>query len=370
MKRLTAWAQGLLVGLTVSVLMLAGVTPAKAAEKITVLHVFVAAGQSNMSGRGLPSGTTNDPRDPRIFQYGAKLRTLREATIPLDMLDTAKGISPATTFAREYVKYQPANVGVLIIPAARGATAFTNSVATPTWNVGTASAPEFDLPWLAVTQAREGIAAAVAAGYTVKLKGILWHQGEGNWWMSTSAYSAKLDELIGYFRSQLAAPRLPFVVGGLAPEGIAAQPGLANVDKSHKATPSRVAYTAFAPSTAGGVNDGDAFHFSRTGVEYLGRTYLTAYWRAAKITYGPVPAITGTAKIGATLTAVPGTWALAPVTVSYQWYHSGTAIFGATAATYTVLSGDLGRTITVKVTGSRAGYTSSSRTSVGTKVAK
>ncbi|GAA2128074.1 hypothetical protein GCM10009825_06920 [Arthrobacter humicola] len=350
--------------------MLAGVTPAQAATKVTVLDVFLAVGQSNVSGRGLPSGTTDDPADPRIFQYGAKLRTFRNATIPLDMLDVAKGISPATTFARGYVKNQPANVGVLIIPAARGATAFTNSVGTPTWNVGTASAPEFDLPALAVTQTREGIAAAVAAGYTVKLKGILWHQGEGNWWMSTSAYSAKLDELIGYFRSQLAAPQLPFVVGGLAPEGITAQPGLANVDKSHKGTPSRVAYTAFAPSMAGGVNDGDAFHFSRTGDEFLGRTYLTAFWRAAKITYGPVPIITGTAKVGSTLTAVPGAWAVSPVTLSYQWYHSGTAVVGATAATYVVPSGDLGRTITVKVTGAKTGYTTTSRTSAGTKVAQ
>jgi hypothetical protein len=356
------------VGLAVSALMLAGITPAQAAARVTVLHVFLAVGQSNMSGRGLPSGTTDDPADPRIFQYGAKLRTFRPASIPLDMLDTAKGISPATTFARNYVKNQASNVGVLIIPAARGATAFTNTVGTPTWNVGVASAPEYDLPALAVAQTRQGIAAAVAAGYTVNLKGILWHQGEGNWWMSTSAYSAKLDQLIAYFRSQLAAPHVPFVVGGLAPEGIAAKPGLVNVDKSHKGTPGRVADTAFAPAMAGGVNDGDAFHFSRTGVEYLGRTYLTAYWRAAKITYGPVPAISGTVKVWSTLTAVPGTWNMAPVTLSYQWYHSGLAIPGATAATYRLLPDDLGRTITVKVTGSRIGYTTSSRTSAGIKV--
>ena len=44
------------------------------------------------------------------------------------------------------------------------------------------------------------------------------------------------------------------------------------------------------------------------------------------------------------------------------------AIFGATAATYKVRSGDLGRTLTVKVTGSKTGYTTSSRTSAGTMV--
>ena len=223
---------------------------------------------------------------------------------------------------------------------------------------------------MAVTLARQGIAAGVAAGYTVKPKGILWHQGEGNWGMSTAVYSANLDELIAYFRSRLAAPRLPFVVGGLAPEGIAAQPGSANVNKSHKETPARVAYTGFAPSMAGGVNGRDPFHFSRTGVKFLGKSYLTGFAKASRNTYGPLPKISGTAKSLSTLTAVPGSWGPAAVSLTYQWYRSHIAIFGATSATYKVRSGDVGRTITVKVTGSKSGYTRGSRTSTGTMVAK
>ena len=35
----------------------------------------------------------------------------------------------------------------------------------------------------------------------------------------------------------------------------------------------------------------------------------------------PVPTITGTAKVGATLTANPGTWGPAPVTLAYQWFR-------------------------------------------------
>ena len=368
MERFRIRVQGLLVGLAVSALMLAGVAPAQAAEKVTILHVFVAAGQSNMSGRGLPSGTTDKPEDKRIFQYGAKVRTFRTATIPLDMLDTPKGISPATSFARQYLKYQPANVGVLIIPAALGATAFTRSVDTKTWTVGAASAPEFNLPGLAVTQTRQGIAAAKAAGYSVALKGVLWHQGEGNWRESTATYSELLDELIAYFRARLGSSKLPFVVGGMAPEGIAARPGAENVDKSHKETPTRVASTGFAPSMTGGVYNNDPFHFSRIGVDFLGKTYLTGYSKAARITYGAIPAINGTAKVWSTLSAVPGVWGPAPVTLKYQWYRSHVAIFGATAATYKVRSGDLGRTLTVKVTGSKTGYTTSSRTSAGTMV--
>jgi hypothetical protein len=43
--------------------------------------------------------------------------------------------------------------------------------------------------------------------------------------------------------------------------------------------------------------------------------------------------VTGTAKVGYRLIAVPGTWGPAPVTLKYQWYRSGVAILGVTAAT-------------------------------------
>ena len=372
LKRTAIVVRGLLVALVVSALMLAGVAPARAAETVTVLHVFLAAGQSNMSGRGLPPGTTDNPADPRIFQYGAKDRTFRTASVPLDMHDTATGISPATTFAREYLKTQPANVGVLIIPAAHGGTGFTSAASTLTWTPGAASAPELDLSALAVTQTLEGIAAAKATGRTVDLKGVLWHQGENNTTLTTSGYSARLDGLIAFFRSRLTAPKLPVVVGQMAPEGIEATPGRINIDTSHRETPARVAQTGFAPSTAGGVNEGDLIHFSRIGVDFLGKTYLSGYRDAAAAVVdngslnAPVPTITGTRAVGANLSAVSGNWGPPPVTLAYQWYRSGTAISGATAASYKLDSSDTGRNITVKVTGSKTGYPTASKTSAGT----
>ena len=362
--------RGLVVGLAVVGLMLAGVAPVHARASVKVLHVFLAAGQSNMSGRGLPIGGPADAQDPRIFQYGAKDRTFRPATVPLDMHDTASGLSPATAMARNYLKTQPDDVGVLIIPAAHGQTGFTFALDTLTWTVGAASAPELDLPTLAVKQTLEGIAAAKAAGYVVELKGVLWHQGENNSASSTAGYSAKLDQLIAFFRTSLAAPELPFVVGQMSPEGIAAMPGRINVDTSHQQTPARVPFTGFAASMTGGVYANDTTHFSRIGAEYLGQTYLSAFWRAAHITVIPVSAaevaISGTPKVGSTLTAVTGAWGPEGVALTYQWYRSDVAISGATDATYTPGAADLGGTMTVKVTGSKTAYTSVSRTSDGT----
>jgi hypothetical protein len=367
--------RGLVVGLVVVGLMLVGVAPAQARRPVNVLHVFLAAGQSNMSGRGLPIGGAEDATDPRIFQYGAKVRKLREATVPLDMHDKATGLSPATTMAREYLKTQPDNVGVLIIPAAQGQTGFVSAPAALTWTVGAATAPELDLPTLAAKQTLEGIAAARAAGYTVELKGILWHQGESNSWMSTAGYSAKLDELIAFFRARLAAPTLPFVVGLMSPEGIASTPGRNNIDRSQQETPTRVPYTGVASSRAGGVYAGDSTHFSRSGIEYLGRSYLSGYLRAARLTSiplsGPMPSIRGTATVGAVLTVAPGVWGPGQVTLAYQWYRSQVAIIGANGPAYTPGAAGLGRSISVKVTASKIGYAAASRTSAGTtKVAR
>ncbi|NQX12282.1 hypothetical protein HQQ80_11645 [Microbacteriaceae bacterium VKM Ac-2855] len=84
---------------------------------------------------------------------------------------------------------------------------------------------------------------------------------------------------------------------------------------------------------------------------------------------GPTPTITGTPTVGQKLTAVPGSWTPAPVTLGYQWKRNGTAISGATAATYTLVAADAGTAISVSVTGSKSGYTSATKTSATVTVA-
>ncbi|WP_160329737.1 cell wall-binding repeat-containing protein [Microterricola viridarii] len=79
-----------------------------------------------------------------------------------------------------------------------------------------------------------------------------------------------------------------------------------------------------------------------------------------------VPTITGTAKVGSVLTANAGTWAPAPVTLAYQWLVGNTAVTGATAATYTPVAADVGKTVTVQVTGTKTGYATKAVTSAAT----
>jgi hypothetical protein len=83
----------------------------------------------------------------------------------------------------------------------------------------------------------------------------------------------------------------------------------------------------------------------------------------------PVPTISGTLQVASTVTANPGTWTTG-ATLQYQWYRSGTAIAGATAKTYKLVTADRAGTIKVRVTGSKTGYTTASRDSASTAAIK
>jgi len=78
------------------------------------------------------------------------------------------------------------------------------------------------------------------------------------------------------------------------------------------------------------------------------------------------PTISGTAKVGATLTAAPGAWEPAATVFTYQWNRGGSAISGATSTTYVPTTADLGATLTVAVTGTLSGYTTTTKTSAAT----
>jgi hypothetical protein len=64
------------------------------------------------------------------------------------------------------------------------------------------------------------------------------------------------------------------------------------------------------------------------------------------------PAITGTAQVGETLTVANGTWTGTPTpTITRQWMADGVAIDGETGTTYVPVEDDVGKVITVAVTG-------------------
>lgn len=81
------------------------------------------------------------------------------------------------------------------------------------------------------------------------------------------------------------------------------------------------------------------------------------------------PKISGKARVGVTLKAKPGKWT-AGTAFSYQWRVSGKSVSGATAATFVPRAGDKGKKITVRVTGTKAGYKTVAKTSKSTAAVK
>jgi hypothetical protein len=90
---------------------------------------------------------------------------------------------------------------------------------------------------------------------------------------------------------------------------------------------------------------------SATATTMLFNNFL--WTSAAAITSVPInttlPVITGTAEVGLVVSLSGGNWSGSPSSFTYQWNGNGTAISGATGATYTPGSTDLGHTLTCTV---------------------
>jgi hypothetical protein len=88
----------------------------------------------------------------------------------------------------------------------------------------------------------------------------------------------------------------------------------------------------------------------------------------------PIPSISGTARVGETLTAVEGTWSPVTDSYTYQWSRATTAggtytpIVGATGRTYELRASDRGKFVRVTVTGVKSGFTSVTTVSAATYV--
>ncbi|MDP4586300.1 MAG: hypothetical protein NWS64_03255, partial [Microbacteriaceae bacterium] len=97
-----------------------------------------------------------------------------------------------------------------------------------------------------------------------------------------------------------------------------------------------------------------------------GYTTASATSSAVTVTAGTLtdtglPSISGTGVFGTSLTGSAGTWTEGP-SVSSQWYRDGVAT-GDTDSTYDILATDVGKSITYRTTGTKAGYTTASATS-------
>ena len=101
---------------------------------------------------------------------------------------------------------------------------------------------------------------------------------------------------------------------------------------------------------------------SQLGYSTVSKTSPLTAKAVAGTLVASAPRISGTAKVGNKLTATAGTWSKG-TKFSYQWYAGGKPVKGATASTYSVKPADLGKTLSVKITGKLTGYNASAKVS-------
>lgn len=83
-----------------------------------------------------------------------------------------------------------------------------------------------------------------------------------------------------------------------------------------------------------------------------------------------IPTLSGTFTVGQVITAANGTWAGdATITYAYQWFANNILISGATANTYTLLSAQLGKRISVRVIATNSSGSASAMTAPSAAVA-
>ncbi|KRB77014.1 hypothetical protein ASE01_09630 [Nocardioides sp. Root190] len=78
------------------------------------------------------------------------------------------------------------------------------------------------------------------------------------------------------------------------------------------------------------------------------------------------PRISGTAKVGLTLSGSAGTWTPTPATTSYQWLADGKAISGASGTRFKVAPSMVGKRISLRVSVTADGFLAAQKTSAAT----
>lgn len=116
------------------------------------------------------------------------------------------------------------------------------------------------------------------------------------------------------------------------------------------------------PATSQQILPDQSIAVDNTGAVYLPDQQFLLKIQAPTLT-AVTPTVTGTARVGDTLTAHPGAWGPGTVGLGYQWFADGVPIVGATGSTYTATASALGREITVRVAGYETGYASSAEVS-------
>ena len=165
------------------------------------LDIYLLIGQSNMAGRAEIAGNDTDTLKNVFLYTGIPGKEWEKAANPLNKYSSIRKklsmqkMGPGYHFAKTMVESSTKNSIGLVVNA-KGGTKIEE------WAPGT----EFYNQ--AVARTKEALKYGI-------LKGIVWHQGEGNS-SKYDKYTPKIIELIEALRTDFGIPDLPFVAGQLS----------------------------------------------------------------------------------------------------------------------------------------------------------
>ena len=243
-------------------------------SQVAVGDVFVAAGQSNMSGRGELTDTETPSDLVHVFQNDGSWKRAQEPmdanTDQLDNVsyDSSPSHSLMLSFATDL--RQAVGVPIGIIPGPRGGTNLSAD-----WQRDES-----------VHDKRNNLYGsqlyrALLQSYTAPIRGFLWFQGENDLGRTVAQYKADLQQLIAKYRADLAAPNLPFLIAQL---GTYFGPALADrvaIQEAQRQVVAADANTALV--TTVDQARADTVHFTTTAYKTIGVRFAAA---ARRLIYG------------------------------------------------------------------------------------
>lgn len=237
-------------------------------DQRTKLQLYLLIGQSNMAGRGVLEAQDTIAPD-RVLTLSKDMEWI-PARDPIHFDKSIAGTGLGRTFGIEMAKTDKDAV-IGLIPCAVGGTPID------AWTPGALDPDTRTHPW---DDMAKKVQFALRYG---EIKGILWHQGEGDCSPEKSvAYEQKLTALIARLRQLTGNPHTPFVCGELGrfftarlrKEG--SVPGPADRVVEALKTVSRNDRCAAFVSSKGLTDKGDGTHFDSRSLRELGKRYSLA----------------------------------------------------------------------------------------------
>jgi|GEM_PF-1523940 len=166
-------------------------------------HIYLLAGQSNMSGRGKLTDLYEDTMSTYADISSSRIKVLNAdnewvaAKHPLHYDYTDAAVGPGLDFALKMLANESPDVTIGLIPTAVGGSNIDH------WQPGQ-------------VLYNRAVPKTIIASTDGVLKGVLFHQGEANVFDSTySTWPAKVKNVISGFRKEFKDPQLKFLIGEL-----------------------------------------------------------------------------------------------------------------------------------------------------------